>query len=346
VTRILSGIQPTGEKHLGNYLGAIRGWVADQERHECLFCLVDLHALTARPEPEALRRDTRRLAALLLACGLDPERCTLFVQSHVPAHAELAWILACITGVGELRRMTQFKAKSEAGSSSSAALLTYPVLQAADVLLYRAERVPVGEDQRQHLELARDLAVRFNHRYGDLFPLPEAAVAERGARVMDLQRPIQKMSTSTGTPLGTLFLLDPPEAVERKIRAAVTDPGREVRAGPDKPGVSNLLAILAAATGVPLPGLERRFQGRGYAALKAEVAEAVIALTAPIAERYEALAADGFRATDEVLAAGAVHVRSLAADTLARAKAAVGLSPAARDWRPDDVTARSGRAGG
>jgi tryptophanyl-tRNA synthetase len=325
VARTFSGIQPTGEKHLGNYLGAIRGWVADQEEHECLFCLVDLHALTGAPEPAALRRDTRRLAALLLACGLDPERCTLFAQSHVPAHTELAWILACLTGVGELRRMTQFKAKAEAGASASAALLTYPVLQAADVLLYRAERVPVGEDQRQHLELARGLAVRFNGRYGDLFPLPEAALAEQGARVMDLQRPMQKMSTSAGTPLGTLFLLDPPEAVERKIRAAVTDPGHEVRGGPDKPGVSNLLGILAAATGVPVTDLEGRLRRRGYSALKEEVAEAVLALTAPIRERYETLAADGFRASDEVLAAGAVRARSLAAKTLARAKATVGL---------------------
>ena len=326
MTRTFSGIQPTGEKHLGNYLGAIRGWVADQERHECLFCLVNLHALTATPDPEALRRDTRRLATLLLACGLDPERCTLFVQSDVAAHTELAWLLACLTGVGELRRMTQFKAKAEAGPSASAALLTYPVLQAADVLLYRAERVPVGEDQRQHLELTRDLAVRFNRRYGELFPLPEAALAELGARVMDLQRPTQKMSTSAGTPLGTLFLLDPPEAVERKIRAAVTDPGRDVRGGPDKAGVSNLLAILAAATGVPLSDLELRFRGRGYAALKAEVVEAVLALIAPIGERYEALAAEGFLATDEALAAGAGRARSLAAETLALAKAAVGLS--------------------
>jgi tryptophanyl-tRNA synthetase len=325
VARVFSGIQPTGEKHLGNYLGAIRGWVADQEQHECLFCLVDLHALTAAPEPEALRRDTRRLAALLLACGLDPERCTLFAQSHVPAHTELAWLLACLAGVGELRRMGQFEAKVAAGASASAALLTYPVLQAADVLLYRTERVPVGEDQRQHLELTRDLAVRFNNRYGDLFPLPVAALAEQGARVMDLQRPGRKMSTSAGTPLGTLFLLDPPEVVERKIRAAVTDPGREVRVGPDKPGVSNLLAILAAATGAALSDLERRSRGRGYAALKAEVAEAVIALTAPIRGRYEALAADGFRATDEPLAAGAVRAGLLAAETLARAKAAVGL---------------------
>jgi tryptophanyl-tRNA synthetase len=325
VTRVFSGIQPTGEKHLGNYLGAIRGWLADQERHECLVCLVDLHALTASPEPEALARDTRRLAALLLACGIDPERCTLFVQSHVPAHTELAWLLACLTGVGDLRRMTQYRAKAEAGRPASAALFTYPVLQAADVLLYRAERVPVGEDQRQHLELARDLAVRFNRRYGELFPLPEAAFAERGARVMDLQRPLQKMSTSAGTPLGTLFLLDPPDAVERKVRAAVTDPGREVRAGPGQPGVSNLLAILGAATGAPPADLERRFRGRGYAALKAEVADAVVALTAPIRERYADLAADGFAATEEVLAAGAARARPLAAETLARARAAVGL---------------------
>jgi tryptophanyl-tRNA synthetase len=337
MARVFSAIQPTGEKHLGNYLGAIRGWVAMQKDQECLFCIADLHALTGTPDPEALRRDTRRLAALLLACGLDPERCTLFVQSHVPAHAELAWLLDCLTGVGELRRMTQFKTRAGPEGTASAGLLTYPVLQAADILLYRSERVPVGEDQRQHLELARNLAERFGRRYGALFPLPEVVLTEGASRVMDLQRPTRKMSTSGGTPAGTLFLLDPPQILRRKVAAAVTDPGREVRTGPDKPGISNLLAILAAARDEPVAAFEERLRGRGYAALKAEVADALAALTEPIRTRYETIATDGFQAAEEALRAGAAHARALATETLARAKAAVGLLPldAPRQGRPD-----------
>ena len=327
--RVFSAIQPTGDKHLGNLLGAIRGWTAAQGRADCLFCIADLHALTAGPDPEELGRDTRRLAALLIACGLEPARCTLFVQSHVPGHADLAWLLACITGVGELRRMTQFKAKA-GGEAASAGLLTYPVLQAADILLYRAERVPVGEDQRQHIELARALAVRFGHRYEPVFPIPRATVPERAARVMDLQRPTRKMSTSDGTAAGTLFLLDPPEAVRRKVSAAVTDAGGEVRRGPDKPGVSNLLSILSAAGDEPVEAIEERFRGRGYAALKAEVAEAVVALTEPIRERYQDLARADFVQVDEALREGAARAQTIAADTLAEAKAAVGLArPAA-----------------
>jgi tryptophanyl-tRNA synthetase len=324
--RVFSAIQPTGQKHLGNYLGAIRGWVTAQERDDCIFCIADLHALTASPDPEALRSDTRRLAALLLACGLDPARCTLFVQSHVPAHAELAWLLAPLTGVGELRRMTQFKSKADQ-EAPSAGLLTYPVLQAADILLYRAERVPVGEDQRQHLELARHLAARFGRSYGPLFPVPEAALPERGARVMDLQQPTRKMSTSGGTAAGTLFLLDPPEALLRKIAAAVTDAGREVRTGPDKPGVSNLLMILAAAREETVAELEERLRDQGYAALKREVGEAVVALTEPIRARYQAFADEGFGEVDAVLGEGAARARARAAGTLAQAKAAVGLLP-------------------
>ena len=326
MARLFSGIQPTGEKHLGNYLGAIRGWAAAQDEHECLFCVVDLHALTAAPDPAALRRDTRRLAALLMACGLDPARCALFVQSHVAGHAELAWLLGCLTGVGELRRMTQFKAKAGEAESASAGLFTYPVLQAADVLLYRAAAVPVGEDQRQHLELARELAARFNRRYAELFPLP-APVLSPEARVMDLQRPTRKMSTSGGTERGTLFLLDSPEAIARKVRAAVTDPGREVRAGPGRPGLSNLLSLLSAATGRPVPELEERFLGRGYAALKAELTEALVTLTMPIRARFRELEASGFAGVEEILAAGAEIAGRLADDTLRQAKAAVGLLP-------------------
>ena len=321
--RTFSAIQPTGEKHLGNYLGAIRSWAAPA-RGDRVFCIADLHALTAGPDPRTLASDTRGLAALLLACGLDPGRSTLFVQSHVPGHADLAWLLGCITGVGELRRMTQFKAKS-ADAAASAGLLTYPVLQAADILLHRAERVPVGEDQRQHLELARTLAARFRRRYGPVFPVPEAALPERGARVMDLQQPTRKMSTSGGTAAGTLLLLDPPETLRRKVAIAVTDAGAEVRRGPDKPGVSNLLSILSAARQEPVAALEDRFRGRGYAALKAEVADAVVALTEPIRRRYQDLAQDDFAGVDEVLRDGAERARATAADTLARAKRAVGL---------------------
>jgi tryptophanyl-tRNA synthetase len=327
VARVFSGIQPTGEKHLGNYLGAIRGWVAAQAEHDCLFCLVDLHALTAAPDPAALRRGTRRVAALLLACGLDPDRCRLFVQSHVPGHAELAWLLGCLTGMGELRRMTQFKAKAGEEDAASAGLFTYPVLQAADVLLYRAEGVPVGEDQRQHLELARDLAGRFNRRYAGLFPLPEAILPDEGTRLMDLQRPTRKMSTTGGTERGTLFLLDPPEVIARKVNAAVTDPGREVRAAPERPGVSNLLGLLSAATGRSVPALEERFHGRGYAALKAELVEALVTLAMPIRSRFRELEASGFAGVEEILAGGADAARRLAAETLREAKEAVGLLP-------------------
>jgi tryptophanyl-tRNA synthetase len=327
VARVFSGIQPTGAKHLGNDLGAIRGWVAEQERNECFFCLVDLHALSAQPDPAALREDTRRLAALLLAAGVDPGRATLFVQSHVPAHTELSWILSSLARVGELRRMTQFKAKADEQEGASAALFTYPLLQAADVLLYRAERVPVGADQRQHLELARTLATRFNRRYGEVFVLPEAVLPSDGARVMDLQAPERKMSTSGGTPLGTLLLLDTPDVIRRKVRAAVTDPGGEVRADPGKPGVSNLLEILAAVSRTSVGDLESRLEGRGYAALKDEVAEAVVAHLAPIQARYTELIADGMGQVDEALARGADRARAVAAETLAPVRAAVGLLP-------------------
>jgi tryptophanyl-tRNA synthetase len=249
------------------------------------------------------------------------------VQSHVRGHAELAWLLACITGLGELRRMTQFKAKTAEGDAT-AGLLTYPVLQAADILLYRAERVPVGEDQRQHLELARTLAARFERRYGPVFPVPEAALPHLGARVMDLRQPTRKMSTSGGTPAGTLHLLDPPDVLRRKIARAVTDSGADVRRAPDRPGVSNLLSILSAARDEPVAALEDRLRGRGHAALKAEVADAVVALTEPIRRRFADLARDGFAAVDEVLREGAARAGAAAADTLARARLAVGLLPA------------------
>jgi len=330
VTRVFSGIQPTGAKHLGNYLGAIRAWISEQQRSECFFCLVDLHALSAQPDPSVLHDDTRRLAALLLAAGVDPARAALFVQSHVPAHAELCWILASLARVGELRRMTQFKAKAEHKDGASAALFSYPILQAADILLYRADRVPVGADQRQHLELARTLAARFNRRYHELFPLPEPLLPEHGARVMDLQAPERKMSTSGGTPWGTLSMLDPPESIRRKVRAAVTDPGRDVRAEPEKPGVSNLLGILAALGRTSVHDLEARFEGRGYADLKEELADAVVETLSPIQARYAALCDDGMPGVDEVLAAGAARARAAAEATMERVRAAVGLLAPAR----------------
>jgi tryptophanyl-tRNA synthetase len=328
VARVFSGIQPSGEKHLGNYLGAIRGWVDAQRVDDSFFCIVDLHALTGLPDPGQLREDTRRVAALLLAAGLDPDRATIFVQSQVPAHAELCWILSCLASTGELRRMTQFKARAGATEHASAALFGYPVLQAADILLYGAQRVPVGADQRQHLELARDLALRFNRRYGEVFTIPGATLPATGARVMDLQAPGRKMSTTGGTPLGTLFLLDTADVIRRKVRAAVTDPESEVRAGPDKPGVSNLLGILAAVTGRPLPALEAELAGRGYSALKDEVADALVALLTPIHEAYDALAGAGFAEVERVLGAGAARAQAVAAETIARAKAATGLRPA------------------
>src|SRR6478672_9928992 len=248
MTRVFSGIQPTGRKHLGNYIGAIRHYVADQALGEAFYCIVDLHAITMPYDPETLAENTVDTAATLLAAGLEPERCTLFVQSQVHEHAEAAWLLGAVASFGELRRMTQFKEKSHGQDSVSIDLFTYPVLQAADILLYRADRVPVGDDQRQHLELARNIAQRFNHRFGELFPLPEAAIPSSGGRVMDLQQPTSKMSTTGGTPQGTGLLEDPPEVVAKKIRSAVTDSGRDVRRGEGKEGIENLIEIYAIAS--------------------------------------------------------------------------------------------------
>jgi tryptophanyl-tRNA synthetase len=326
VARVLSGIQPTGDVHLGSYLGALRQWVADQEEHDAFYCVVDLHALTIPRDPWELRSKTLETALILIACGLDPDRCTLFVQSHVPEHPQLSWILECVASMGELRRMTQFKDKARgAEESARVGLFTYPVLQAADILLYDAERVPVGDDQRQHLELARDLAIRFNHRYGDSFVVPEAAAPAVGARIMDLQEPDAKMSKSAASPKGTIMVLDPPEAIERKFRRAVTDPGSSVRYDVEhKPGVSNLLSILAAATGGKPEELAESYDQ--YGPLKADAASAVIELLRPVRERYDELAADP-AAAEAVLKQGADKARSVASPTMARAKEAVGLLP-------------------
>jgi len=326
MSRVLSGIQPTGEIHLGNFLGAIRNWVDDQHEQDSYFFVVDLHALTIPRDPAELRRKTLETTLLLVAAGLDPDVCTLFVQSHVHEHAELSWILESVASMGELGRMTQFKEKAKDGvESARVALFTYPVLQAADILLYDAERVPVGEDQRQHLELCRDLAIRFNRRYGDTFVVPEAALPKVGARVMDLQKPTAKMSKSAESPQGTVLVLDDPSVVTKKFKRAVTDTGTGVVFDPaTRPGVSNLLQILAAAAGGDPAELAAGYSQ--YGPLKADTAEAVVELLRPVRERYAELRSDpeAMRAT---LAQGASKAEAIAAVTLARARDAIGLLP-------------------
>ncbi len=327
MARVFSGIQPTGDMHLGNYLGAVRQWVADQDTHDALYCVVDLHAITLPHDPAALADRTRRTAMLLLAAGLDPARCTLFVQSHVRAHTELTWILNCVATMGELRRMTQFKDKGQGQESVSVGLFDYPVLMAADILAYDTHRVPVGDDQRQHLELARDVALRFNHRFGETLVVPEAAIPPVGARIMDLQQPTAKMSKSADSPAGTIALLDEPRSITKRIKSAVTDSDTTVRFDPgDKPGVSNLLQILAATSDRPVDAVAAEFGGGGYGALKAAAAEAVVAFLAPLQARYADLAADP-AGVDAILAAGAAKAEAVADAVMARVRDAVGLLP-------------------
>src|SRR3954469_4444585 len=289
MARVFSGIQPTGTKHLGNYIGAIRHYVADQDKGEAFYCVVDLHAISVPYQPAALHENTLDTAATLLAAGLDPARCTLFVQSHVAAHAYGAWLLGSVATMGELSRMTQFKEKSTGRDSVSADLFTYPVLQAADILLYRTDRVPVGDDQRQHLELARNIAQRFNARFGETLTVPDAAIPSAGGRVMDLQDPTRKMSTTRGTPQGTVLVNDPPEIVARKIRSAVTDSGREVRRGDGKEGIANLIEIHSIATGRSPEQVEAEYDGAGYGQFKGDVAESVVEMLRPVRERYQQL---------------------------------------------------------
>lgn len=288
MARSFSGIQPTGDIHLGNYLGALRGWVIEQDEQECLFCIVDLHALTVPQSSADLHAQTLGTAAMLLALGIDPLRSSMFVQSHVHEHSELAWILTCLTSFGELRRMTQFKEKAAKGKEvgASAALLVYPVLQAADILLYQADRVLVGEDQRQHLELARTLAGRFNHRSGRVFRLPEAISPPTGARIMDLQNPRVKMSKSSESPQGTIRLVDAPDVIQQKVRSAVTDSGREIVASADKPAITNLLTIYAGLHSTDPATLTEGFTGWSYEQFKAKLTEALIETLRPIRERY------------------------------------------------------------
>jgi tryptophanyl-tRNA synthetase len=322
--RIFSGIQPTGAKHFGNYSGGFRQYAATQDLGDAFFCIVDLHSITTPQEPEALREATLDLAAILLATGLDPERSTIFVQSHVAEHAECAWLLSCVATFGELRRMTQFKEKSQGQESVSAGLFTYPALMAADILLYQTDKVPIGDDQRQHLELTRNVAERFNSRYGETFKLPEAIYPEVGARVMDLQEPDRKMSTTGGTPQGTVGLLDPPDTVRRKLRSAVTDSGNEVRRGEDKPGITNLIDMMAVATGSTPEEIEARYDGTGYGKFKEEVAEAVVALLDPIRLRYGELRGNQ-AVLRGILAEGAAKAELIAAETLKVAYERVGF---------------------
>jgi tryptophanyl-tRNA synthetase len=325
--RIFSGIQPTGRKHLGNYIGAIRQYVEGQDRGEAIYCLVDLHAITVQYDPAELRERVLDTTAILVAAGLDADRCILFRQGDVLEHTELCWLLSSVTAVGELNRMHQFRDKSVAQRELvSAGLLFYPVLQAADVLLYRADEVPVGEDQREHLELMRDVARRFNSRFGEgTLVVPEHRIPEVGARIMDLQDPTRKMSTTNASVEGTVYVLDEPEAIEKKLRRAVTDSGTDIVRAPDKPGVTNLIDIIAAARGVaPDTVVDEMRSARGYGDLKAAAAEAVTTMLAPVRERYEPLRADE-AALDAMLAAGAEKARAIAADTLADVRAVMGF---------------------
>jgi tryptophanyl-tRNA synthetase len=313
--RIFSGIQPTGAKHLGNYAGGFRQYAATQEQGEAFFCIVDLHSISVEYDPADLRERTLDLLAILIATGLDPERSTIFAQSHVTAHAEANWLLSTVASFGELRRMTQFKDKSEGQQFVSAALFTYPVLQAGDILLYQTDVVPVGVDQRQHVELTRDVAERFNSRFGETFVLPRGVYPETGAKIMDLQEPEKKMSTTGGTEQGTVLILDPPDVVRKKFKTAVTDSGREIEHSPDKPGISNLVEIMTVATGESIADIQGRYGGVGYGVFKTEVAEAVIELLEPFQRRFHELRADPGE-LQRLLALGADKARAASAPTL------------------------------
>jgi tryptophanyl-tRNA synthetase len=323
--RIFSGIQPTGRKHLGNYIGAIVQWVAGQDRGEAIYCVVDLHATTVPYDPNELRSSVYDMSALLMAAGLDPERCILFRQSDVLEHAELTWLLSSVTSFGELSRMTQFKDKAGAQRELvSAGLFTYPVLMAADVLAYRAHEVPVGDDQRQHVELMRNIAERFNARFGETLVVPEARIPSVGARIMDLQEPERKMSTTSASAQGTIYVIDEPAAIAKKVRSSVTDSGSEIRRAPDKPGITNLIDILAAVRGSDPAQIEREFERERYGAFKQAVAEAVIEYLAPVRERYFELRDDEAE-LERVLSAGADRAREIAGETLPDVRAAMGL---------------------
>ncbi|MFF2521934.1 tryptophan--tRNA ligase [Streptomyces liangshanensis] len=329
--RALSGIQPTaGSFHLGNYLGAVRQYVALQETHDAFYMVVDLHAITVPQDPAELRANTRLAAAQLLAAGLDPQRCTLFVQSHVPEHAQLAWVMNCITGFGEASRMTQFKDKSakQGTDRATVGLFTYPVLQVADILLYQADSVPVGEDQRQHVELTRDLAERFNTRFGPTFTVPAPHIVKEVAKIYDLQDPTIKMSKSASTPKGLINLLDEPKATAKKIRSAVTDTGSEIVFDTAaKPGVSNLLTVYSTLTGATIAELEQKYEGKGYGALKTDLADVVVDFVTPFRARTQEYLDDP-ETLDSILAGGAEKARTVAGETLAQTYDRVGFLPA------------------
>ncbi|SCD84407.1 tryptophanyl-tRNA synthetase [Streptomyces sp. ScaeMP-e83] len=329
--RVLSGIQPTaGSFHLGNYLGAVRQWVALQETHDAFYMVVDLHAITVPQDPAELRANTRLAVAQLLAAGLDPERCTLFVQSHVPEHAQLGWVMNCLTGFGEASRMTQFKDKSakQGADRATVGLFTYPVLQVADILLYQANQVPVGEDQRQHIELTRDLAERFNGRFGQTFTIPAPYILKETAKIYDLQDPAVKMSKSASTPKGLINLLDDPKATAKKVKSAVTDTDTVIRFDEEKkPGVSNLLTILSTLSGSTVEDLERKYEGKGYGALKTDLAEAMVEFVTPFQLRTQEYLDDP-ETLDSILAKGAEKARAVAAETLAQTYDRMGFLPA------------------
>lgn len=329
--RVLSGIQPTaGSFHLGNYLGAVRQWVSLQETHDAFYMVVDLHAITLPQDPKELGANTRLATAQLLAAGLDPDRCTLFVQSHVPEHAQLAWIMNCLTGFGEASRMTQFKDKSarQGADRASVGLFTYPILQVADILLYQANEVPVGEDQRQHIELTRDLADRFNGRFGTTFTMPKPYILKETAKIYDLQDPSIKMSKSASTPKGLINLLDEPKSTAKKVKSAVTDTDTVIRYDVvEKPGVSNLLTIYSTLTGEDIAQLEEKYSGKGYGALKTDLAEIMVEFVTPFKERTQQYLDDP-ETLDSILAKGAEKARAVAAETLARAYDRVGFLPA------------------
>src|SRR5450755_2297313 len=328
--RVFSGIQPTADSfHIGNYLGALRQWVALQETHDTVYCVVDMHAITLPQQPADLRRRTRVAAAQLFAAGLDPERSIVFVQSHVAEHPELAWVLSCITGFGEASRMVQFKDKAARGGADAASvgLFTYPILQAADILLYGTDQVPVGEDQRQHLELTRDVAQRFNHRFGQTFVVPEAYILPAVARIADLQDPAIKMSKSASSPQGIVDVLDDPAQIRRKIARAITDAGSDVRADEEnKPGITNLLRIYSALTDEPIATIEARYGSSGYGQFKKDLAEAVVATFTPIRERTEAILADQ-DSLDKTLADGAARAGRVARETMATVRDRIGFVP-------------------
>jgi tryptophanyl-tRNA synthetase len=325
--RIFSGIQPTGRKHLGNYIGAIRQYVEGQDRGEAIYCIVDLHAISVHYDPRQLREYTLDTAAILLAAGLDPERCILFAQGDVREHTELCWLLSGVTAYGDLTRMTQFKDKAAKQQLVSAALFFYPVLQAADVLAYRADEVPVGDDQRQHLELMRDVAIRFNERFGETLVVPEHRIPEVGARIMDLQNPESKMSTTSAVENGRIHVLDEPKVVTKKIKSAVTDSGSEVRRAPDKPGISNLIDILSVVQGRSPESIEQEFEGQQYGAFKGAVAEAVVDYLTPVRERYHELRGEEGELL-RILGEGADRARAIAAETVADVRNRMGVGTA------------------